>query len=220
METKPFNQKALEALFDCALAYSKLLPFDYKITSNEFKERQEYSIRFHEGNFLHLTGVRTKLSASDFYKKAISRELRLNDFDCSSSHSLKGIVRIKIRNLRSINTFFDDCALFVEYARKSIHGAEMDIRKCDYLLTFSKDSDKSKFLETLGYSLSAPGKLRTDILCNTNWQTLTFSSYLKQCFRCIAQTNLNGKLVTTVWELRKDFTLRFLTLIPGGDKKW
>ena len=112
------------------------------------------------------------------------------------------------------------CALFVEYARKSIHGAEMDIRKCDYLLTFRKGSDKSKFLEALGYSLSAPGKLRTDILCNTNWRTLTFSSYLKQCLRCIAQTNLNGKLVTTVWELRKDFTLRFLTLIPGGDKKW
>ena len=119
METKPFSQKALEALFDCALACSELLPFDCKITSSEFKERQEYSIRFHEGNFLHLTGLRTKLSASDFYKKAISRELRLNDFDCSSNHSLKGIVRIKIRNLRSINTFFDDCLCVQE---KLEHG--------------------------------------------------------------------------------------------------
>ena len=119
MEAKPFSQKVLEALFDCALAYSELLPFDYKITSNDFKERQEYSIRFHEGNFLHLTGVRTKLPASDFYKKAISRELRLNDFDCCSSHSLKGIVRIKIKNLRSINTFFDDCLCVQE---KLEHG--------------------------------------------------------------------------------------------------
>lgn len=112
------------------------------------------------------------------------------------------------------------CALFVEYARKSIHGAEMDIQKCDYLLTPNEGSDKSKFLKALGYDLSDPGKLRSDILCNTYLKTLTFSSSLKKCFRCIAQTSLDGKLVTTVWELRKDFTLRFLTLIPGGDKRW
>lgn len=119
METKSFDRKVFDSLFDCALAYSELLHFDYKITSSEFKERREYSIRFHEGNFLHLTGFRTELSALDFYRKAISRELRLSDFDCCSSHSLKGIVRIKIRNLRSINTFFDDCLCVQE---KLEHG--------------------------------------------------------------------------------------------------
>lgn len=92
------------------------------IRSSEFRERQEYSIRFHEGNFLHLTGVRTKLPALDFYKKAIARELTLNDFDCSSSHSLKGVVRIKIRNLRSIGTFFDGCICVQEkFEHRKVH---------------------------------------------------------------------------------------------------
>lgn len=112
------------------------------------------------------------------------------------------------------------CVLFVEYARKSIHGAEIDAGKCDYLLTYNEKSDKSEFLKALGYEPANIGELRSDILCNTYLNALTYGHYLKKCFRCVAETYLNGKCVTTVWELRRDFTIRFITLIPGGDKRW
>ena len=112
------------------------------------------------------------------------------------------------------------CELFVEYARKGIHGAEMDIRKCDYLLKYDEKDDKSAFLSALGYGLTEPSRLRSDILCHTDLRTLTYSRYTKGCLRCVAKTDLHGKFVTTVWELKKDFTLRLITLIPGGDKKW
>lgn len=112
------------------------------------------------------------------------------------------------------------CTLFVEHARKSIHRTEMDIRKCDYLLAYNEKSDISEFLKNLGYEPANIDKLRSHILCNTYLNILTYSHYLMKCFRCVAQTNLNGKCVTTVWELRNDFTIRFITLIPGGDKRW
>ena len=109
MAGQTFKQNVLESIYACSISYSKLLCFSYKIKSEHFSFRKEYSIKFHEGNFLHLTGVKTKLSPVDFFKKAITKELAIDDFDCDSTHSLKGTVREKIKNLRHIDTFFDEC---------------------------------------------------------------------------------------------------------------
>lgn len=112
------------------------------------------------------------------------------------------------------------CDIFVKYARKCIKEYEMEINKAIYLLTFQKENDKSAFLNSLGYSINNPEKLKGDIYCYTDIFSLTFSRYTKNCLRCIAKTNLNGKIVTSVWELKHNFIIRFITLIPGGDKKW
>lgn len=81
--------------------------------------RNEYVIRFYEGNFLHLTGVKTNLSPLEFYKKAKSKHLTINDFDCGDSRSvLKGTVREKVKNLKSINVFFDKCICVQEKFKK------------------------------------------------------------------------------------------------------
>ena len=111
---KSFKQNILESICECSISYSKLLCFSYKIKSSYFSLREEYSIRFHEGNFLHLTGVKTKLSPNDFFKKAITKELTVNDFDCDSTHSLKGTVREKIKNLKHIDSFFEECVCVQE----------------------------------------------------------------------------------------------------------
>lgn len=44
MEMKSFNQKVLETLFDCAVAYSGLLPFDYQIKRIQGETRIFHSL--------------------------------------------------------------------------------------------------------------------------------------------------------------------------------
>ena len=112
------------------------------------------------------------------------------------------------------------CDIFVKYVRKYIKEYEMDINKAFYLLTYQTGHDKSEFLKKLGYDVNDPEKLKNDICCYTDASTLTFSRLTKDCFRCIAKTILMGKIVTSIWELKRNFKIRFITLIPGGDKKW
>ncbi len=112
------------------------------------------------------------------------------------------------------------CQMFVRYARSQTRGKEMDIRKCDYLLTYSKNRDKSEFLKKIGYEKSNPEKLKLDILYGTDFKTLSFSRYDQGCLSCVAKTTLKGKIVTTTWELMRNLKVRFITLIPGGDKRW
>ena len=112
------------------------------------------------------------------------------------------------------------CDLFVKYARQYVHDFEMDINKALYLLSYQVNHDKSKFLKTIGYDASNLETLRKDICHCTDVSSLTFSRITKDCLKCSAKTILKGKLVTSVWELKPDFTIRFITLIPGGDKKW
>ena len=56
---------------------------------------------------MHLTGIKTSLSPLDFFNKCFAGTLLLDDFDCDSTTQLKGLVRLKTRNLVNINSFFN-----------------------------------------------------------------------------------------------------------------
>ena len=112
------------------------------------------------------------------------------------------------------------CALFVEYAKAAVKRFEIDERKLLYLLTPRMDNDKSKFLRSLGYFESNLNKLYADIHCGTQINSLRSKELTQYGLKCEAKTLLEGKIVTTAWVLEKNFTIRFITLIPGGDKKW
>ena len=107
MEMRSFKQKVLDSILVGAESYQTLLNLDFIVRSLHFAERHEYLLRFNEDNFLHLTGVLTRLSAKEFYRKAINKTLSLNDFDCESTIQLKGTVRCKARNIRDIGTLLD-----------------------------------------------------------------------------------------------------------------
>ena len=59
---------------------------------------------FYETNFLHLTGIKTFLSPLEFYKKCFDGKISCDDFDCDSSTQLKGLVRLKMRNMVNIDS--------------------------------------------------------------------------------------------------------------------
>ena len=107
MKQKPFKLRALELLKNGAKEYSKLLGIDFVLVSNKFVNRKKYILRFYEGNFLHLTGVLTALTAKEFFNKCLNGTITNDDFDCDSSLVLKGTVRHKLSHIISISTFFD-----------------------------------------------------------------------------------------------------------------
>lgn len=107
MDIVTFRKRVLNELKKCAKEYSKLIGFDFIIQSNKFVNRDQYVIRCYEGNFLHLTGVKTNLKAVDFFKKCFEGTITEFDFDCDSSIEIKGTVRHKISNLLQIGSFFE-----------------------------------------------------------------------------------------------------------------
>ena len=108
MENVPFKETIRNRLIESAKNYYFLIGKRIVLSSNSFKVRQEYVIRFFETNFLHLTGVATKLSTLDFFNKCLNGSITFDDFDCDSTKQRKGMVRVKMRNLIGINSFFSE----------------------------------------------------------------------------------------------------------------
>ena len=114
-----FKEEVKLKLNKAANEYSKLLKADFIIRSPNFKYKEEYILRFHEDNFLHLTGVETRLKAKEFYKKCFENSLLDNDFECESSNELKGKIKEKLKHLINIGNFFDQNLVFQECYKKN-----------------------------------------------------------------------------------------------------
>lgn len=119
---------------------------------------------------------------------------------------------------------------FVEYVgRYRLYGeAGIDDKKIGgYLFVPQDKDDKSKFMiGVLGYPNDEHGwnKVRNEILSGTNFKTMRYErEYIYKFLTIAADTYIhdaNGKiyLVKTSWRLYEDMTLKFVTLIPGGNK--
>ena len=107
MDITPFKETIKDRLIESARKYQSLINKKIVLTSEYFVVKKEYVLRFYETNFLHLTGIKTSLSPLDFFNKCLHGTITFDDFDCDSTHQLKGLVRLKTRNLFRIDTFFD-----------------------------------------------------------------------------------------------------------------
>lgn len=114
----------------------------------------------------------------------------------------------------------DYCIDFVEYFKNDIKNKIIIENKLKYLLTYNENNDKSKFLISMGYNIENLKELYNDIILNTDFKTIKYKDIDKYGLRVKAKTILKGKTVTTGWMFERNFNLRFLTLIPGGDKEW
>ena len=103
----PFKETVKNRLIESARKYQSLIGKKIVITSESFILKKEYIIRFYETNFLHLTGIKTSLSPLKFFSKCFDGTLSFDDFDCDSTIQLKGLVRLKTRNLVNIDSFFN-----------------------------------------------------------------------------------------------------------------
>ena len=94
-----------QALIDSAQSYFDLLNCDVVLRSPNFIERDGYLLRFFETNFLHLTGVRTRLSKEDFYHKCYDGTIQRSDYSLGPGHEKRTIKR-KLKKLINIGSYF------------------------------------------------------------------------------------------------------------------
>ena len=76
------EQDALKIVIEAAKRYEeKLNDYHFKITYLKDGKQVAAYIGFRDNNFLHLTGLKSKLSAPRFYKACIDGKLSVNDFE-------------------------------------------------------------------------------------------------------------------------------------------
>ena len=117
------KKSVLSTIIQGAKDYSKLLGRTFVFKSDSFRFKKEYAIKFHKNNFLHLTGVITKLSPDDFYESAFNGTLTENDFDITSNTNslLSTHVEMKMHNLSDIHLIVDSKVMIEEqYQRGKI----------------------------------------------------------------------------------------------------
>ena len=90
------KKKALAVIVEAAKEYDRNLKSQhFMIVYQKGKEQQYVEIGFRDLNFLHLTGVQTKLSAQRFYDMCLDGKLAERDFEIDT----KGKVQQKLKVL-------------------------------------------------------------------------------------------------------------------------
>ncbi|MCR0507558.1 PBECR4 domain-containing protein [[Clostridium] innocuum] len=91
---------------------------EFLICSHSFEKKDYYILSAEKDNYLHLVGIGTQLSASDFFNKCYDGTLSLDDFDFNKNgqdeSSVKGSVRRKIQSLERLATLFENELLIEE----------------------------------------------------------------------------------------------------------
>lgn len=107
-----FKKFVREQLLVAAQQYYSLISNVIIIKSSAFKYQNKYVIAFDKNNFLHLTGVVSKLKPADFFEKCINASIKFDDFDYDNVKN-KTNIKNKLRCLVTISTMFDK-ELFVQ----------------------------------------------------------------------------------------------------------
>jgi len=113
-----FKRTIKDKLIQAAINYSKLIQKEIVITSCSFEYSNSYTIRFFKTNFLHLTGVSTSLSSEVFFEKCFNGSIGESDFNIDKTIEQKGLVRLKMKHLPFINSFFEGNLLVQENFQK------------------------------------------------------------------------------------------------------
>ena len=121
---KSFKERVKEAAIANASLYEiNLIGYEYLVCSSAFANGY-HIIKADKGNYLHLLGVHTTLSAEQFFERCKSGTLTENDFDFikpnQDEKSVKGSVRKKIQVLPQMVRMFE-CQLLAEDDFKKNH---------------------------------------------------------------------------------------------------
>lgn len=115
-----FKEKIRINIINKANAFKNIyIDYDYLIYSTEFNTNKYYILNIRDYNYLHLTGVKTNLKASEFFHKSLDGTLSIEDFWIEDSKHSKGTVRRKIRAMGKLTEQFDLTARFEEDFEKN-----------------------------------------------------------------------------------------------------
>ena len=143
-----FKERVLKIILEESVRYKSIfVDYEYLVVSKHFKNRKYYIISASEDNFLHLTGVKTLLSAKYFFDKCLNGTLEENDFSFGyygqDEKAAKGTVRRKIKVLPLMMDFLDNEPLVEEGFSKNNVSCSFATSEGRFTLGFS-DSEKVK----------------------------------------------------------------------------
>lgn len=122
---------ALKIIINCANLYKKNLVNKNFLIISKNEPFQYWELRFEKKQFLHLTGINTKLSSNHFFSKATTGKLSVNDFELRKD----GTTDLKLavlpilmdfaNSVRIIGNYFEDGSprLYTEVLAGNIQGA-------------------------------------------------------------------------------------------------
>ena len=110
-EQKSFKERVKETVIYNDYSYKKYYAdYEYLLCSKAFIKNEYYIVAAYEDNYLHLTGLHTKLDATTFFEKCYKGTLEERDFDFfkngQNESEVKGSVRRKINALPAIMNMF------------------------------------------------------------------------------------------------------------------
>ena len=106
-----FKIKVRESLLSSAKDYFSLLTKLIVLDSEQFEVQKRYILKFGKTNFLHLTGLSTTLTPSEFFDKCLDSSISCDDFYLGKQRD-KSTIRKKLANLVDLSRIFDENHLF------------------------------------------------------------------------------------------------------------
>ena len=90
MNNISFKQRVCQSIIDQSKIYKKVfIDRQYLICSKCFTNRKYYILVANKDNYLHLVGIHTTLTPSEFFEKCFNDTLTENDFDFSKGYISK-----------------------------------------------------------------------------------------------------------------------------------
>ena len=93
-------------LYTAANKYATLLNHTILFSSENFKNQTNYIIKFYPTNFLHLTGLKTKLNPKLFFEKCLKNNLNQIDLNNFSKNNYRRLIKGKLYALNQIDLYF------------------------------------------------------------------------------------------------------------------
>lgn len=114
----------------------------------------------------------------------------------------------------------DYCKLFITYCLNTKYPFIAKEKVTKYLLSFKEKNDKSSFFKKLGYTIDNSDELYNQIICGTSFKNKKLKRFDQLVLSFNTETRILNKnsgkyyFCTSSWAIEKDYTVRFITLIP------
>ncbi len=126
-------------IISSATAFKRLLG---KYVLYVFDDDTYIEVFYRKTSFSHLTGVDTDLNASDFYQKAISRQLTIDQFKFGELHPYD-LAKKKTSRLSEINKFTTNDLIVLQNVTIDSKTFKFELTDTDLTLCFSENLDKN-----------------------------------------------------------------------------
>lgn len=151
-------------IISSAKAFKKLLG---KYVLYVFDDNTYIEVFYRKSSFSHLTGVDTNLNASEFYQKAISRKLTIDQFYFGDSHPYD-LAKKKTSRLCEINKFTTNDLIVLKNIKTENITFKFGLTDTDLTLCFSENLDKHTQEKIDNYYIPASFRVESKSIDKSN----------------------------------------------------